>query len=370
MPEVERVDIGQHGAVLYVHFDVAEHSLNLDTFVQTALRIQSLTFALDNTLFAGAFSPKIVVLAPEPGTFLQRFMLVCASVGSLMVGVKNFSDFAEGEIATRYIQGLTGKSVGDWMEELGEKHHEILASKDNTPTSHDDSEIVSQDEWVPSNEAKIITSLAKCVLERSNEEIEAIDADLDEFADVLDARSEFYEVCLADSEIKNVGFDPSNQFPVSRSSFAQRAIKRERRSRKEEKEPEWFTSIEEVFAFSPQWEREDQKNRRWKGRTLAKKTRHFEIDDAEFWARVKSKSIKTETIDRLKVQWAFQIVDGRPQSFRVLRVLEFNGEKLADPLSADAVSAILGIHHSFEGSSQERTLFDFLDDEDDEGEEV
>ncbi|ETD81890.1 hypothetical protein U716_10340 [Rhodobacter capsulatus B6] len=86
------------------------------------------------------------------------------------------------------------------------------------------------------------------------------------------------------------------------------------------------------------------------------------IDDAEFWQRVRNKELHFEGSDQLKVQWAYEIVGGKPKNRRVLRVLEFNGTKLADPLTPDAIKAILGSYSTVEASRGGPSLLDFMDE--------
>ncbi len=64
------------------------------------------------------------------------------------------------------------------------------------------------------------------------------------------------------------------------------------------------------------------------------------IEDAEFWGRIRRKELRFEGLDSLKVQWAYQIVGKKAKNRRVLRVLEFNGDQLAKPLSMDAIDAV------------------------------
>lgn len=77
---------------------------------------------------------------------------------------------------------------------------------------------------------------------------------------------------------------------------------------------------------------------------------------------MKRKDLHVEVLDVLKVQWAFQVIDGRPKNRRVLRVLEFNGDKLAEPLSSNAIKALLGDFTKGDAPRWQPSLFD--DDED------
>jgi hypothetical protein len=48
------------------------------------------------------------------------------------------------------------------------------------------------------------------------------------------------------------------------------------------------------------------------------------------------------------VHWAFRGSPATPKNIRVLKVLEFNGERLAQPLDDNALDAILGMYFAIE----------------------
>ncbi len=179
--------------------------------------------------------------------------------------------------------------------------------------------------------------------------------------DALDARADFYLACFDDKEVQRVGFTSSDDFPIPRNSFPERAQRPDRRE-KEEAPPEWAVSIENIFVTSPNWDKEDQRTRQWKGKDQARRDCYFVIDDAEFWGLVIKKDLHVEVLDNLKVQWAYQMVDGRPKNRRVLRVLEFNGDKLAEPLAPAAIKAVLGQYSIAKVPQASPTLFTDKDD--------
>ena len=170
-------------------------------------------------------------------------------------------------------------------------------------------------------------------------------------------RADFYAACIEDRDVRRIGFTPEDDFPIPRNSFPERAQKSVRKP-KDEEPPEWSVSIESIYVTSPNWDKEDQKSRQWKGKDQIRRDCYFVIEDAEFWYKVKDKALHVEVLDILKVQWAFQNTGGRPKNRRVLRVLEFNGNKLADPLPPEAIRAILGQYSECEANIGQGTLFD------------
>lgn len=151
---------------------------------------------------------------------------------------------------------------------------------------------------------------------------------------------------------------PDDDFPIPRNSFPERAQKPARK-KKEEDEPEWVVATESIYVNSPNWNENKQKTRMWQGVDSVRHECLFVIEDAEFWGRIRRKELLFEGLDSLKVQWAFQVVDRKIKNRRVLRVLEFNEKKLAEPLTPDAKSAILGSYTSIEAARGEPSLFDY-----------
>ena len=273
------------------------------------------------------------------------------------------------DVGSAYIEGLTGQTSAEWAHSIGQHNRAIFDTvlSEQIPESEDVT-LVESIEGLPKalprdyevdcqKAAKIVVAMARGVLEKSPSELQKVGMEIGALADALDARADFYAACINDPEVKRVGFTPEDDFPIPRNAFPERAQKLFRKQ-KDEEPPEWAVSIESIYVTSPNWDREDQNARQWKGKDQIRRDCYFVIEDAEFWHHVKNKDLHVEVLDNLKVQWAFQIVDGRPKNRRVLRVLEFNGEKLADPLRPEAVRALLGAYSEYEASVGQQTLFD------------
>ena len=203
--------------------------------------------------------------------------------------------------------------------------------------------------------------MTRSILELGTEALDKIAMEIGGLPDALEARAEFYQACYDDPDVKRIGFTTEQDFPIPRNSFPERAQKPERK-KKDEGEPEWVVSVEGIFVTSPNWDQEDQKTRQWKGKDSVRRDCYFVIEDAEFWFRVKRKGLHVEVLDNLKVQWAYQIVGGKTKNRRVLRVLEFNGEKLAEPLPPDSINAILGSYSAADTSRIAPSLLDFFEE--------
>lgn len=84
----------------------------------------------------------------------------------------------------------------------------------------------------------------------------------------------------------------------------------------------------------------------------------LQIEDEHFWDLVKHNRLDPHIIDTMKVQWAFHEEHGRPKDAKVLIVLEFNDEHLADPLNENALNALLGRYEHKTSEDAQGKLFD------------
>ena len=272
-------------------------------------------------------------------------------------------------IGAAYVEGLTGKSPEEWASEMGQDHKELIqtfledSTKDDDELSEneDASELAVSveidDETACRTGAKIIVAMTRGVLEKSNDELVKIGMEFGDLPDAIEARADFFAACIENQEVKRIGFSSGGDFPIPRDQFPERAQKPARKEKADEL-TEWKVIVEGIYVTSPNWDQNDQKTRQWKGKDSVRRDCYFVIEDAEFWHLVKRKELNPEVLDNLKVQWAFQVFDGRPKNRRVLRVLEFNGNKLTDPLTPDAIKAILGDYTTADAPRAYPSLFD------------
>lgn len=346
---------------LFIHFDVDDHFLRLDTFIETAESARNIIKALDATFFQGSLEYELIVLPPEDGTFLSKLALwVTGGAGAVVA-------FLNSDVGSAYIEGLTGKPPTEWAQEIGEDHQEYIqefqdGGKPEEKVSPDDDDAPSQSEPLDQEAAcrsgaRIVVAMTRGVLEKSNSELTKIGMEIGDLPDAMDARAEFYAACIEDRDVRRIGFSRDDDFPIPRNQFPERSQKPARKE-KDDEPTEWSVSIESIYVTSPNWDREDQMARQWKGKDSIRRDCYFIIEDAEFWHLVRRKDLHVEVLDNLKVQWAFQMTDGRPKNRRVLRVLEFNGEKLAEPLTSDAIKALLGAFTTSQAPRGQPTLFD------------
>jgi hypothetical protein len=347
---------------LLFHFDVKDHHLNLDTFMRTADSARKVVEALDRTLFKGDFGFEIIVMPPTGGTF-KEWLGIHPKSKLTFAAIAMFMCTPQGEAFTK---GLTGQTTSEWFEDAGILLRQgIEFSTDLMIAVIGTGEGVGDEVGITEGEAeiacktatRIVTSMTRNIFELSTEALNKIGMEVGDLPDAFDARAEFYEACLNDAEVRRVGFTPEDDFPIPRNSFAERA-QRSARKDKEKDEPEWTVVVDQIRVDSPTWDKEKQKTRQWLGVNSNKRDCYFVIEDAEFWERLRKKELQFGGSDTLTVQWAFQSIDGKIKNRRVLRVLEFNGQKLADQLPTDAINAILGSYMTGVSTNGTPTLFD------------
>jgi hypothetical protein len=292
-------------ARLYIHFDVSDHFLKLDTFIKTADSARKVIDALDETFFNGSLEYELIVLPPAEGTFLSKLAIWVSGGATAVFG------FLNTDIGSSYFKGLTGQTPSEWAESLGESHsafvdstlEEIGASGDQTDfdviEGPPDALQLGADEACK-EAAQIVVALARGVLEKSPDELQKVGMEVGRLPDAVDARADFYAACIEDRDVKRVGFTPDNDFPIPRNSFPERAQKPARKPNDEEP-PEWSVSVESIYVTSPNWDKEDQKTRQWKGKDQIRRDCYFVIEDAEFWHKVKHKALHVEVLGPVDV---------------------------------------------------------------------
>ena len=313
--------------VIALHFDVPGHYLPLETFVETAIHTKSVIDGLNVRLFEGHLKIDLFILPPDVGSFKTKLGV------AIVAGFGAVNYFCESYIGKPLIEGLTNHEPAYWAKEAGKYLRTKLLEFDNsgraTPTEED-----TRTQF----ETTIVTEATKSFLQADEMDLRAIDMSPRHLREAYEARNKFYQACAADQQIRALGFEESPNFPIRRKDFARLQVNLPPK----EPAPEellWEVEITVLKVTSPNWDRDD-KNRHWKGRDHNNRERFFRIDDEQFWLRVHTKKLNPLIIDTIKVQWAF--VGQHRRNARVLRVLQYNGEVLADPLDDNALRALLG----------------------------
>lgn len=338
----------QKSEQLYIHFDVPTHYLKLDTFINSALQTKLIIEGFNNNFFQGNLDYELIVLPPEEGSFLSKLAVY------VWGGLMSLGAFIESDIGKGYIEGLTGKLPQHWAKQIGESHSDV--AKENG-LEFIPLKLAPSDKNIDCKlGSKIIVEMTRGVLESDQLSLNKLGMNSGHFQEIMVARSEFYQTCISDSEVKGIGFTSEDYFPIPRNQFPERASKIVRKDDEEESTP-WFVSIENITVNSPNWDKQNQHLRQWKGKDSTSRDCWFIIDDQDFWFHVLKKDLNVVVLDKLKVQWAYKNENGRIKNRRVIRVLEYNNDKLGDELNENAIKAILGNYDTPKKDENQDSLF-------------
>jgi hypothetical protein len=204
-------------------------------------------------------------------------------------------------------------------------------------------------------QAILVTEATKSFLQTDSGKLSRIGVQPTLFRDAYEARNQFYKSCYDNPEIRSIGFEEIEHFPIERSDFARLQVALPPREEETEQHP-WQVEAVTLKVTSPNWDRSDRQ-RLWKGRDSGGKENLFKIEDENFWLLAKEGQLNLHVIDTIKVQWAFQTANGRQKDIRVLAVLEYNGEVLTDPLNESALNIMLGKFERNFASDNQQDLF-------------
>ncbi|MGQ3487416.1 hypothetical protein [Roseovarius pacificus] len=348
-----------------VHFDVAEDYVLLDTFVASAEAARKAVEALNREFFNNELQFEFIIFPPAPGSLKQY-------VGVVLKGVKKLSKGIAATTLTIWaiIQVMDSGTVQDLSQEyLGGTPSEIIIKKiddfKNRAEKFQSSSDQEQDE-VEAEKLKeegvelleeIVTRSASWALQEPVKTFETARTS-DQFRyELEDAQADLYDAALKDPQVRGIGFSEEEEFPIERNNFAERAI-RPTPLKEEEPEIEWIVSIRIIRVTSPNFDRDDQSTRKWKGRDSSGNSVLFEIVDEEFWHRLIREDQEFGEATVLKVQMASSISGRRARENKVIRVLAIDDEELAKPLQDEALGAVLGTFSHERRSRLTPDLFD------------
>ncbi len=169
-----------NSTVIEIHFDINDHKLLLETFVGTSNGLEKVIEGFCDKFFEVPPGIQIFVIPPEQGSFLKKVVTVVTTAGAMYVG-KPFLNGA--------LKGITGNSLKYYQEKVEDK-----------------TELFVKD-------------LVKGFLTKSNDQLSLNGVNIKDFPKAFHGRSSFYRACLINKDIKGLGFDHSNIFPIKKSEF-------------------------------------------------------------------------------------------------------------------------------------------------------
>jgi hypothetical protein len=319
---------------------VPEHYIPLHTFIDTSSHAEEIVASLNAEWFGGELKYEVVVIPPKPGTFLIGLGIAIIAVTA--VGWK----FLLSDIGKAFVRGLTGEEPAHWGEWAGKKIKERLkkkaasegeASADEIKTAESDLTLQKMSTSV------ILVESTRSILVKDVTELQRIGVNPHRFRETFQARNEFYQACWQEKELRAIGFDETDKFPISRKDFARLQVSLESREDAAKSEPS-TVDVTAITVTSPNWDRSDA-NRTWRGKDPSGKYHFFKVNDEAFWALAEADRLNLRGLDTMKVQWAYQGRGRQAKNFCVLRVLEYNGVQFAEPYDDVTLEGILGPHH-------------------------
>jgi hypothetical protein len=320
--------------VIPLHFNVIEHSLPLEEFIIAAKSTEAIIEDFNNQFFAGKLTYQIIVLPPAAGTFKERLGLKVTTAAAIFILGGVTPEFASG-----VVKGITGKSVG----ELGE-----IVGGSIVETVKDGHEL-----WQSSLVTIFLAEAVKGFFQLEEKDLKKCGVTKEKFMKAYEGRNDFYEACYRNQEIKSVGFDETDNFPIRRTDFARFIVKLPEKD-EDDDDLDWKVEITYIKVTSPNWERGD--NRLWKAKYNKDNEALFTIEDDAFWKFVDAEKLSVKVKDSIKVQWAYVVEAGRRRKFKVLRVLEYNGIAISKPLSDEELDTVLQRHSKV--TKRQADLFD------------
>lgn len=259
-------------------------------------------------------------------------------------------EFLQSELGKSLIKGLTKHEPAHWFEQLGINIRQTVLDTDKKKVA-----------------TAFLALMTIGFLRADTADLEKIGIEKEKFRTAYLARNTIYEGCIQNEDVKGLGFDTSHDFQISREKFTEYitdvlSIPTEEDNASEgESDKPWVVSIEEVIVHSPNWKKD---GRGWQGSTNSCDKISFKIEDDRFWDSVKYEKINLTTEDKITVQWVYPETDEKPSKVRVLRVLNYNGIKLSDPLSSAELKIALDgdvREESMKNKAPEITLFNYND---------
>lgn len=376
MEEGRSASGGDAMQIIPIHFNVPGHRLALTTFIETARQTEAAIDGLNQRLFDGDLQYQIFVEPPRPGSLLVAFGIAVVAVGCVAW------KFLESDIEKAFITRLTGHDLVYWAEKAGRYLRDRiatgLAQKDDALAASEQEasllppldglrsrEDAETQELVRGTTELIVVETTKAFLSKPPDELTRIGVQTRKFRIAYEARNNFYFACNEDKSVQGIGFDESEVFPIKRSDFSGFQVRLPPDEDERSDHQPWHVETAILKVTSPNSERED-KQRLWKGKDDQSRDRYFKIEDEQFWTIVEQDQLNLHVIDTIKVQWAYLKEGVRVKDARVLRVLQFNDQHLADPLDDNALAALLGAYGVEPRTEPPNDLFNW-DDGDSDG---
>lgn len=324
--------------MLTLHFDTPEHKVELAALSAASMAIDELIFNLSTTVFGISAGVEVHAVAIDEGGFTLNINIGWKTVAIPTV-LAGFFHLSESGVVNGFIKGLTGKDIPEYSEQLGSTLRQWSESRADYDLIQPDYPTYLHEE-AEEAAGNLLSDLTAAFLEADNETVRQYAQRTQHVDEAIVSRKKFFEACLEDPAIRAVGFSAANDFPIQRTEFLQRAAMPLPTDSSTQK-IRWQVITQTILATSPNWDRADQKLRRWKGKTISGSTVFFSVDDDLFWEEAEKGGLYSDTINIMDAQVLCAIVDERTIERIVVKVVTFNGQEISSPLSREEIEEMI-----------------------------
>lgn len=162
----------------YIHFNKSQHFLTVEEFIITSSSVQKISIAFMQAIYEKQNKFEILVLPSKEGSFLSKFAYTSAALAGI-------STFLDTDISKSFIRGLTENEPSYYAENAGKLVRDVFVNFMKTENE----------------------KLNKMIPSSIN-----IDA-------AIKSKSDFYKMCVSNQDIKAIGFNNKNDFPIKRNAF-------------------------------------------------------------------------------------------------------------------------------------------------------
>lgn len=324
--------------MLIVHFDTPGHKVELAALSAASSAIDELIFNLSTTVFGISAGVEVHAVAIDEGGFTLNINIGWKTIAIPTV-LAGFFHLSESAVVNGFVKGLTGKDIPEYSEQLGRTIRQWSDAREDSDLTQPDYPAYIHYE-AEEAAGDLLGDLTAAFLEADNKTVLQYAQQTQHVQEAIVSRKKFFEACLEDPAIRAVGFSETDDFPIQRTEFLQRAaipvptdssVQRIR----------WQVITQTILATSPNWDRADQKLRRWKGKTISGSTVFFSVDDDLFWEEAGKGGLYSDTINIMDAQVLCAIADERTIERIVVKVLTFNRQDISTPLNQEEIQEMI-----------------------------
>lgn len=279
----------------FIHFDVATHKIPIEQSIVTEQAVKIITDELNKNIFEGKLKIQIYSFSAIEGSKLKKFGATILVGGGFILGQLS------PDITNGIVMGLgDGREVKEYIRDW------TAGSK---------------------NIASDFILFTKNFFEKDPHSLEGAGLYKEQFYKAYDARNSFYTSAIDNQELKGIGFDNSEKFPISKDQFPYkltdlRGIKRTIKRRK-------IHILKVVSSINAQENAEDA----WRVKDIKKgSTEYVYMKDTSFYKLYWDNDLKVHTmiaqVKYLIEDDGFGNLKFRDKGKEIEKVFDYDGNSL------------------------------------------